>query len=209
MITTGAGHSATPASFTRLPHVRLRLPPQSAPSAATKPLYSSQMAPYSHASIANLCNVRLSTLSDWLRDPAFNQSVDDKKDQFAAQILERGIAVKTNRIKRANERYDKLHEVIEARAADPAMQHVPGGKTGLLVHHRKSIGPKGDNEFVDEYEVDTATLSEIRAHEDQVSAELGQRPRESSGSNVTVQAVIMLPRPATSAPVVIDLEPTK
>ena len=63
--------------------------------------------------------------------------------------------------------------------------------------------------IVEEWALDSELINAEQKLAAEVSAELGQRPRESSGANVTVQAVIMLPRPATSAPVVIDLEPTK
>jgi hypothetical protein len=64
-----------------------------------------------------------------------------------------------------------MHQVIAERAADPEMQAVPGGKTGLLVRSTKGLG-SGDNfTTVEEYEVDTALLKELREHELQAASE--------------------------------------
>jgi hypothetical protein len=37
------------------------------------------------------------------------------------------------RVEALNERWEKMHQIIAARAAAEEMQAIPGGKTGLVV----------------------------------------------------------------------------
>lgn len=100
------------------------------------------------------------------------------------------IAKLRNRMQRLNRRWEKGHEVIEARAADPAMQNVPGGPTGLLVRTYKQIGVGRDAETVEEYAVDTATLRELREMEKQAAQELGQWNDDHAGQELTQKLYI-------------------
>ena len=65
--------------------------------------------------------------------------------------------------------------VIEERAESPDLADVPGGKTGLVTKTLKGIGSGDDFQVVEIYEVDTGTVKEIRALQEQVAEELGQR----------------------------------
>jgi hypothetical protein len=91
-----------------------------------------------------------------------------------------------------------MKQVIAERAADPMMEGVPGGTTGLLVRQVKFVKmlsvkrdrptsladePEHEDDLiipekrvvqVEEYAVDTALLHEIRMHEDEVAKHLGQ-----------------------------------
>ena len=69
-----------------------------------------------------------------------------------------------------NEVHDKLLQVISERALDPDFADVPGGKTGLVVKNVKGIGRGA----IEVFEVDTATVRELRAVQQQVAEELGQ-----------------------------------
>lgn len=89
-------------------------------------------------------------------------------------ILEQGISVKQSRIDALNDRWERMKQVIVERAVDPNMQHVPGGKTGLLVHQQKAIGAGPSMQIIDEYNVDTGLLKEMREHEKQAAQEMGQ-----------------------------------
>src|SRR6187399_566616 len=82
-----------------------------------------------------------------------------------ATVMERGIAVKQNRIDALDERWRLLQQIIAERAADPDMQHIPGGKTGLLVHTTKAIGVGQSQQIIDEYTIDAVLLREAREHE--------------------------------------------
>lgn len=54
------------------------------------------------------------------------------------------------------------------------MVGIPGGETGLLVRKYKNLGSGDNARTVEEYEVDTGLLAELRAHEKQAAEELGQ-----------------------------------
>jgi hypothetical protein len=65
--------------------------------------------------------------------------------------------------------------IISERSASPDLADVPGGKTGLITKTLKGLG-SGDNfNVIEEYEVDCATVREIRALQEQVAGEVGQR----------------------------------
>jgi hypothetical protein len=66
-----------------------------------------------------------------------------------------------------------MQAVIEERAADPTMQ-APGASTGLLTRTQKQIGAGNSAVTVEEYQVDTRLLKELREHEKQAAQELSQ-----------------------------------
>ena len=70
--------------------------------------------------------------------------------------------------------WKKMQRVIAERAKDPVMEKAPGGRTGLLVHRRKVIGQGDNGMMVDEYEVDTGLLHELRETERQAAQEMGE-----------------------------------
>jgi hypothetical protein len=78
------------------------------------------------------------------------------------------------RLEALDRRHRKMSAVIEERAADPKMQDVPGGDTGLLVHRVKSIGKGKHSRTIDLYHVDAALLKEMREIEKQAAIETGQ-----------------------------------
>jgi len=144
--------------------------------------------------IAENVGVKYHTLVKWTEQPTFRARLAVKRKEIADRVLERGVASKVERIKKQNERWDKLHQIIQERAQDPIMQSVPGGSTGLLSHDQKGIGSGMAATIVDVFEVDTGLLSEIRAHEDQVAESLGQIPRHDATSlQVNVNAVVVMP----------------
>lgn len=67
-----------------------------------------------------------------------------------------------------------MKQVIDERAIDPEMMKAAGGSTGLLVRKLKQIGSGENAELVEEFEVDTGLLKEMREHEKQAAQELGQ-----------------------------------
>lgn len=95
-------------------------------------------------------------------------------EQERAAIVARGIADRQNRVDALNDRWERMRRVVDERAADPEMQSVAGGRTGLLVHKLRVVGTGRNALQVDEYEVDTSLLAEMRATEKQAAQELGQ-----------------------------------
>jgi Helix-turn-helix of insertion element transposase len=143
--------------------------------------------------IAAEVGVSRQALWNWKTDPEFKARVDSLVTDFRAHVRRHGIAIIENRIGHLQRRHDLMNKVIVERAADPGMQDVPGGKTGLMVHNVKSIGSGADAERVDLYEVDTALLKELRDHERQAAQELGQWSEKSEqviGINSDTQSVM-------------------
>lgn len=151
----------------------------------------------SDADIAEACDISRATLARWKQHPEFAGRVEQLVAEFAAAVKAEGIANRQNRVAALNDRWQRIQQVIEARAADPAMQRAAGGSTGLLV--RKVVlvkvynsateveeieddeAPEGDLLFsakrsveVEEFALDTGLLRELREHEKQAAQELGQ-----------------------------------
>lgn len=123
----------------------------------------------SNEAIAAAIGIKRQTLDLWKRRPDFAARVEAIRQQWRAQIEQEGIANRQNRIAALNDRWRKLQQIIEARAADPTMT-APGSDTGLLVRTYKP----GKYKTVEEYRVDVGLAAELRAHEKQAAEELGQ-----------------------------------
>jgi hypothetical protein len=125
--------------------------------------------------IAGKLKISRTTLANWKRDPKFADRVNAITAAHAERALKFGLARRERRLRVLNQMHDKILDVIDERAADPKMQTVPGGKTGIVTRMVKSVG-HGDNfQLVDVYEIDVPALKEIRAIQEQVVDELGQR----------------------------------
>jgi hypothetical protein len=124
--------------------------------------------------IAEACGIHKVTLERWKLRPEFQARVVEHRKAWASEIKARGIAERQNRIDALNVRWKAMQQVIEERSADQTMVDVPGGRTGLLVHRLKGVGSGEKFQVVDEYEVDTGLLKELRDHERQAAQELGQ-----------------------------------
>ncbi len=90
-------------------------------------------------------------------------------DQHAA-LRETGITEKQTRVADLGDLRRRLWHILEARAADPSMQGVPGGATGLLERRTRVLA----GQVAQEYRLDVALVREIRALLKQASMELGQ-----------------------------------
>jgi hypothetical protein len=109
-----------------------------------------------------------------LRSATVSRRLRELQEQISSAIVRMSIREKENRLSRQQIRWDKMHAVIEQRACDPTMDNIPGGSTGLLVRKLKQIGSGESAQVVEEYEVDTGLLGEIRKHEEHAANELGQ-----------------------------------
>jgi hypothetical protein len=127
-----------------------------------------------HVQICKQIGVCTRTLRRWKQEPEFLARVDAILEAYRAEIRCRSIAVVERRVEALIKRWERLNQIIADRAADPAMEHVPGGKTGLLVR-RAVYGVYGDKTTRFEYYLlDVSLLRELREHEKQVAIELGQ-----------------------------------
>jgi hypothetical protein len=122
-----------------------------------------------------------------------NDQVKAAIEGHRAAIRRQGIAVQQNRVDALVRRHQLLERVIEERAAeyralaeeraaDPGAgsdldalvgrRSIPaGGETGLLVRKVKMVGTL----IAEEFAVDTGLLAELRAHENDIAKELGER----------------------------------
>ena len=123
--------------------------------------------------IAEEVGVNRWTLWSWKQHPDFAARVEETVQQLGAVARRYALGHKANRMARLQRRADALDRVIAERAADPAMQNVPGGKTGLLVRTVKVIGAGENAREVAEYRVDTGLLKEMRELEQQAAQEAG------------------------------------
>ena len=114
------------------------------------------------------------TIYNWKKRPEFQARVEEHVQEFGDAKMRYAIANRNRRLRNLNDRLERLHQVIRDRAADPSMQDVPGGKTGLMVRTVKSVGSGPAAQVVEEYEVDTGVLKEAREHEKQAAIECGQ-----------------------------------
>lgn len=131
--------------------------------------------------IATKAGVSRETLRKWKDVPEFKDRVQKHVDAFRAKILTKGIADKTRRIERLNRDWNKLQQVIDARAEHAIefyekheREEAPGMLTGTMVKDVKSVGKGEDFQIIEVFAVDTATLSELRNLEMQAAKELGQ-----------------------------------
>jgi hypothetical protein len=100
--------------------------------------------------------------------------VQDRIRELQEEIADRSVAAalleREERVRRLNHRALLLDDVIRERAADPDLQKIPGGNTGLIVRAWKAAG----KELRPEFSVDVGLLKELRAIERQAAEELGQ-----------------------------------
>ena len=124
----------------------------------------------SNEAIAAAVGISRQAIDNWRRHPDFKARVDAHRQAFRHIILTTGIADKARRVEALHDRWQRLHQVIEARAADERHRDEPGWTTGLLVHQARF--DKFGNQ-IDEYAIDTGLLAELRAHEKQAAQEVG------------------------------------
>jgi transposase-like protein len=143
--------------------------------------------------IARAAGVTRRTVQRWRQDASFMARVGAICDTFSTNLVARGIVERQARLDAYQRAFDKLEQVIAERAADPSMQEIPGGKTGLVVRRYKSIGAGESASIVEEYEVDTPTLKEIRATLQQTAQDAGQwSEKQSDGSDRKIRVTLKI-----------------
>ena len=87
--------------------------------------------------ISKEVEVTRSSITRWRKRPEFRTKVNEFRAELEEQTLNYGIALRFKRVQVLQDLLDRLRQVIDERAADPEVQHVPGGKTGLVVRKAK------------------------------------------------------------------------
>lgn len=129
---------------------------------------------FTRQEIADKLGVQRSTIYLWLANTEFIAKVQECRDELEEAVRSSWIAQKAQRVRRLSNRLQRMQQIVEERGADPAMQDVPGGKSGLLVHQVKAVGQGEDYQLIDLYALDAGLLREMRDHEKQAAVELGQ-----------------------------------
>jgi CBS domain-containing protein len=135
--------------------------------------------------IARQCRISLRCLDGWRADCPFQARIACHLEALQESIRTSGIADVHRRIQRKNDRWNRLHRIVEERARDPKMANVPGGESGLLVRKLRNVGGRAVAEFV----TDTGLLAAMRAEENDVGSEVervdkargARKPAERSG----------------------------
>ncbi len=143
--------------------------------------------------IATNAGVDRVTLWRWKHQPEFAARVQAHRDHWAKELKDLGLADKRNRITTANDDFLRTSMIIAERAADPAMQHVPGGRSGYLVRQQKTVGTGKNAETVEEYVFDAALFKARESARMYVAKELGQWvERQESKQKVSIEEVIAI-----------------
>jgi hypothetical protein len=129
------------------------------------------------------------TLARWKNSKEFCDRVMTFAEHFGSVGERFEIGRRVNRLRALNDRWKRMQRVIDERGASPEMQSVAGGTTGLLVKTIKCVGSGDDSQLIDQFEVDTGLLKEIREHEKQAAMELGQIEKPVNGLSVGVNIV--------------------
>lgn len=163
----------------------------------------------SNEQIAERVGVTRQALDKWKRQPDFQARVQAVITAATAKLANQGIREKVNRITALADRHERLCQVIGARAGDPLMAEVPGGRTGMLVAEpmlvkvyaseaspdagddiQDPIRPLKETRVLYKYAVDTGLLKELREIEKHIAQELGQW----SDGKTTVDVQILIGR---------------
>lgn len=115
--------------------------------------------------IAESLDIHRRTLDRWKTVVVFRDRVAELCHELADKLAAEGVRLKVNRLRNLQNRVDRMHRLIEARAED-LKDDIAGGETGLLVRDYKHGGTV--------YKFDAALLRELREHEKQAAIELGQ-----------------------------------
>lgn len=129
----------------------------------------------SQDAIAEKVGTTRRTLFAWRQNAEFQARVSEGLAEIRDEVRRLGIGTVERRVAALNDRWNRLRQVIEARADDPRMEGIPGASTGLLtVTQVKQVGMGPDARMVSLYGIDAPLLREIREVEKQAAIELGQ-----------------------------------
>lgn len=144
--------------------------------------------------IAGEVGISRRTLSKWKTQPAFAADVAAIRAKCRARVEAHAIGTLEGRMDRYQRRADALDTVVAERAT--AGGGAPGAGSGYLVKTFKIVGGQ-DSYPVEEWQVDTGLLKELRELEKQVSIEQGQwaEKKELTGANGAPLTIQIVERP--------------
>ena len=143
------------------------------------------------AEIAELVGVSTRTIDYWKTDATFKAEIHKIRNAWRERVRLDGVADPEIRLHDLNDLRNRLFGVVYARAKDPEMQEVPGGKTGLLARKYKMRGiGLGEAVAEPEYAVDTGLVSAIIAVQRATREELDAGAAKEIADADTKQKVI-------------------
>lgn len=86
------------------------------------------------------------------------------------------MTTKKERIAALEQRHRELQDIIDSRAADPTMQAVPGGSTGLIKRTTITFEGRDGPQSMDQFVFDAELMAEMLSIEKKVAIEMGQWP---------------------------------
>jgi len=96
-------------------------------------------------------------------------------------VVASNLRERDQRVQQLQSRHDRLNQIIRERAGDPEAQSVPGGSTGLMRRHLRSVGVK-DGQMASDWEIDVGLLKAMAEIEKQIAQEIGQWSEKSQVS---------------------------
>jgi hypothetical protein len=132
---------------------------------------------HSDSKIAEICGISERALGKWKNRPEFAERVEELTAIFADRVLKFGLARRERRLTVLSDMHERMLRVIDERSNDPELATIPGGRTGLVVGRQRGIRNGAGLQLIQHYEVDVALLRELRATEEQIARELGQRDK--------------------------------
>ena len=133
--------------------------------------------------ICQRMSITLYRLQRWKKTAEFARCVDQLREAFGDECQRLALGRRIRRVEALIGRWQKLDDVIAARAARVAEataatpqrgQPAPGAHTGLMARSLRGLG-SGDNfRVIVEYKVDIELLKEMREIEKQIAIEVGQ-----------------------------------
>lgn len=105
-----------------------------------------------------------------------NGKIEQQVVQNVTRAETAAITSRINRLATLQDLENRIKQVIAERAADPEMQNIPGGKSGLVFKQVKAIRilNGGGQELISEYPFDSSLAKELRAVGLQAQEEAGQ-----------------------------------
>jgi hypothetical protein len=159
----------------------------------------------SDAEIARQAGIsRRALLESWKARPEFIARVNELRRETAERLREERLTTTAGRLAQLVEDYERTQTVIDERAADPLLQRVPGGRTGIVTRRDKTIpnsNPQLLPTLVTEDLVDVPLLRERRAQLEAIRAEVEalEFDRRLQAVEQAAGVVAFRPRPAASA----------
>jgi cytochrome c556 len=161
--------------------------------------------------IAAEVGVSRSTITKWKRREDFRAEVERFQTDVRDLVLQEGIARKEIRIMALNDSVERIKQIKQERALDPAMQNIPGGRTGLMKRTVKTLGAGASALIIEEGKFDAALHIQFLALLEQARKEMEEfenpEPKENLSKRPSnVKLIFAEPTPEQLFPPDIDVD---